>query len=466
MIGEAYELVEADSTMHLKTNQVKVTPGSGKIRAYFNKGTLSAQYISREIPKGESGIPNYKILAERLRQPGDSLRNKLSGGLRFALFKLLDKVVKEGGECYCALYELNDSELIEKLIDAGNKIHLVLSNTGVNDGTNKVSRPTLHDSDVNISDRFLDKGHIGHNKFVVYVNPNGEPESVLTGSTNWTTSGLCAQSNNAILIESPQLAEHYIEYWKRLKDDGDEQATDFRAENNSQRKAAIGDIDISLWFSPNTKAKNKSSKSKIPGDLKEVFDAIEGAEKSILFLAFQPGIPSILEKTSEVQTQKPDLFIRGAATDIKAVESNQVYLFHRGVKDPVIVGAREIKYDFSYWMAELLKSSPMAHAIIHDKVMVIDAFTENCIVITGSHNLGYRASYNNDENLLIIRGDMELATGYATHILDVYGHYRWRYFLNKTKKNKIFKGLSKSPKWQEPYFNDKRGESIDTRFWL
>jgi hypothetical protein len=61
---------------------------------------------------------------------------------------------------------------------------------------------------------------------------------------------------------------------------------------------------------------------------------------------------------------------------------------------------------------------------------------------------------------------MELATGYATHILDVYGHYRWRYFLNKTKKNKIFKGLSKSPKWQEPYFNDKRGESIDTRFWL
>ena len=57
-----------------------------------------------------------------------------------------------------------------------------------------------------------------------------------------------------------------------------------------------------------------------------------------------------------------------------------------------------------------IKSSPMAHAIIHDKIMVIDAFTDNCVVITGSHNLGYRASYNNDENILIIRGHKELAT--------------------------------------------------------
>jgi phosphatidylserine/phosphatidylglycerophosphate/cardiolipin synthase-like enzyme len=43
-------------------------------------------------------------------------------------------------------------------------------------------------------------------------------------------------------------------------------------------------------------------------------------------------------------------------------------------------------------------------AIIHDKIVVIDPFAENCVVITGSHNLGYKASYANDENMLIIKG--------------------------------------------------------------
>src|ERR1022692_95089 len=44
------------------------------------------------------------------------------------------------------------------------------------------------------------------------------------------------------------------------------------------------------------------------------------------------------------------------------------------------------------------------HAIIHDKIIVIDPLDPvNCGVITGSHNLGYKASCDNDENLLIIR---------------------------------------------------------------
>ena len=44
------------------------------------------------------------------------------------------------------------------------------------------------------------------------------------------------------------------------------------------------------------------------------------------------------------------------------------------------------------------------HAIIHDKIVAIDPCdAENCAVIAGSHNLGYRASYCNDDNLLIVR---------------------------------------------------------------
>src|SRR6185503_19808592 len=54
------------------------------------------------------------------------------------------------------------------------------------------------------------------------------------------------------------------------------------------------------------------------------------------------------------------------------------------------------------WEHEMLK---YGQAIIHDKIVVIDPLSDNCAVITGSHNLGYKASYANDENLLIVRGN-------------------------------------------------------------
>ena len=55
---------------------------------------------------------------------------------------------------------------------------------------------------------------------------------------------------------------------------------------------------------------------------------------------------------------------------------------------------------FGQWEAELNKAG---FAVIHDKIVVIDPFSDNCVVVTGSHNLGYKASYDNDENMAIIR---------------------------------------------------------------
>jgi phosphatidylserine/phosphatidylglycerophosphate/cardiolipin synthase-like enzyme len=69
----------------------------------------------------------------------------------------------------------------------------------------------------------------------------------------------------------------------------------------------------------------------------------------------------------------------------------------------------------------------LGRAIIHDKVLVIDPMDpEKCVVAFGSHNFGYKASYSNDENLVIVEGHAALAQAYAAHVLDVYDHYRFR----------------------------------------
>ena len=36
--------------------------------------------------------------------------------------------------------------------------------------------------------------------------------AVWTGSTNWTPTGLCAQTNNTIIIESEKIANDYLNY--------------------------------------------------------------------------------------------------------------------------------------------------------------------------------------------------------------------------------------------------------------
>jgi phosphatidylserine/phosphatidylglycerophosphate/cardiolipin synthase-like enzyme len=83
---------------------------------------------------------------------------------------------------------------------------------------------------------------------------------------------------------------------------------------------------------------------------------------------------------------------------------------------------------------------------------VIDPMSPDSVVITGSHNQGFRASYANDENFIIVRGHQPLAQAYASHVMDVYDHYRWRFTLKTTSIKNAFSGLDPTPQWQDKYY--------------
>jgi len=103
-------------------------------------------------------------------------------------------------------------------------------------------------------------------------------------------------------------------------------------------------------------------------------------------------------------------------------------------------------------------------AIIHDKLIVIDPLSDDCCVILGSHNLGYKASYSNDENMVIVSGDRALAEAYAVHILNVYDHYRFRaiesQLRRKGKSGKDVK-LEIVESWQNSYVSGDKGALSD-----
>jgi phosphatidylserine/phosphatidylglycerophosphate/cardiolipin synthase-like enzyme len=473
------------------SNEVEISARiSDTMHAYFNRGLISTQRIARAL----QGNPSKKGLLDHIENPTDTLRASLSGDMVEALTDFVARA-KSGGKLYAALYELHDQELVPLLEKAGTKLSIVLSNAmqqevrpvgapKVEVDGNQDARDRLTKTASAMFNRLLPNNQIGHNKFVVYVDKTGHPRAVLFGSTNWTPTGLCAQTNNTVVLDNAKVAQRYLDYWKQLKTDTQQAKTDPKAlQGPTLRTWDGGSKDISLgadgtltsWFSPNTpKLRSSTTKNeKRPPDMADVVKAIEGAKRAVLFLLFYPGSPNVAQWAADAQRANKDLFVRGCVTNPSASESFY-YELHgmtppkggKGKQDSRVIAADALdeKSAPAGWTKEILNAG---FAIIHDKVVVIDPFSDDCVVITGSHNLGHKASFNNDENLALIRGNRKLAAAYASHVLDVYDHFAWRVAQQDPRQKGDGFLKVKPDDWQGKYFNaDGSIRVAQLRFWL
>jgi hypothetical protein len=194
----------------------------------------------------------------------------------------------------------------------------------------------------------------------IYVDSNDVPQAVLLGSTNWTATALCGQANNALIVENSTLAAAYMEYWQRLKGDtpADMHAPQGEALRTADAKPGASMVQVdegaaTVWFSPNTphaRSRRRGAAEPAPPDLAQVFKLMAAAKEAILFLEFQPGQPSVVDKAAEIQNQKPDLFVRGAVTDPKAVGVFNTTLIHRPGEPAVeVAAASAITDQFAFW---------------------------------------------------------------------------------------------------------------------
>ena len=500
MMGPDTDALTPHPTVKLLTSAVNITGDYGNLEAYFNVGLISTQSITRQLRQlVESGA--YANKTEALRgeivKPGSPVRLALAGDvLDKGVLALLDKCGgAAAGHCHLGLYELTDTQLIGaiKTLAAKKRLDLCLSNADqsesvtdddgnphtrkVRDGTNAAARAELVAQGVPVTDRFVPSSGIGHNKFVVWSRPNGTPRSVLTGSTNWTSTGLCSQTNNALLIHNDTVAQGYRDYWDWLVWDAGQQPVQGKDLREwcagGSVDATVGNSKVSVWLSPNTARKTKDANT-APPDLAQVFDLIRGATQGVLFLAFNPGTPSFLEVVREralaMEAANKPFYVRGAVTAPAPVGEFATFLTKRragAAPDVLVSGVAGVPDDFGFWEQEMYK---LGHAVIHDKIIVIDPFTDHSVVVTGSHNLGYKASYQNDENLVIVRGHERLAQAYAAHCLDITNHFAWRYKLSdlhrKGKLSEAWGDLDETDTWQNKYFDNKNDASRDGFFFF
>ena len=473
--------LSVDTVAAVTIGPVTVTSeGDGKIAGYFNRGILLSQFMASRLGAKWTKSDLVK-LKTTLEQDDSDLRRFLMGQLGERLLSLLDQAKTGKWHVYGALYELEDDTLIARLQMLGQKAHLVLSNGSDtkkgSDGNAKAAAALGGVTDLHR--RMLWSEGLGHNKFLVFAKSPSQPFLVWTGSTNCAMTGLCTQFNNGIEIEDAGLATVYLKQWKLLRDDrrigrggSDMHFGDALMTSNDQPKiGGRGSLGKwTAWFARTSAAQ----------EMEAVTRLINGAQKAILFLMFEPGSNGLLQViqarlSPASETYQPHLYVHGVVNTIKPTPGEDVHveLVARGTNNPFdlhVVEPEGISGSLGQWAAEVTRrdfllgqGGVIGHAIIHSKMIVIDPFT-NPTVITGSHNFSASASTKNDENLLIVQGNRALAERYAVNIMATYQHYRWRAYLQECAAlhKTPWQGLKKADTWQKKYV----AHDPELQFWL
>ena len=71
---------------------------------------------------------------------------------------------------------------------------------------------------------------------------------------------------------------------------------------------------------------------------------------------------------------------------------------------------------------------------IHDKFMLVDPLGDHPIVVTGTANFSGPSQYANDENMVVIRGNLRVADIYFGEFMRIFDHIYSRYIVGKMKK--------------------------------
>lgn len=236
--------------------------------------------------------------------------------------------------------------------------------------------------------------HIMHDKFMVV-----DGRFVFAGTANWSWSDLRQNVNNTIVIDSPAVAADFTDEFEQLY------AGRFghsKVEIDNGRSYQIGDTTVEVWFSPNEDAMGR------------ILEYVEGAEESIRFTIFaftkdQVGSAFIRKQEAFAELDAAegvplDADFRDRRSVAGVIDRSQLHSngqYHEVYR--LLAAGIPVRMD-----ANDNTSHPGDYQAgggrLHSKTMVIDAYGENPVVISGSFNWSASATVSNDEFLLVMKG--------------------------------------------------------------
>lgn len=408
------------------TITVRTEPLHGGVHdVVFNRGVASSQAYQRQFG-GRS--PDQQPTAERRQAALDWLSRDLDDVLLGFI-----RSAGPGDSLRGAFYEFSYRPVLDELQAAAGRgvdVRLVIDFKDVDSGPRVPNAAAIAGAAFPtgvIVAREARVSAIAHNKFLVLAR-GGLPEQVWTGSTNLTMGGVHGQSNVGHLITDATTATTFTAYWELLAGDPGGRREDSASLKRSRNATFKADV-AALSPAPADRAGVASGITPVFSprpDLAalQLYAGLIGGDASSLVCAtFAFGIAQEIAEAAAAGT--PDgplrfflLETRGKAT-VRLDASRNVYQ----------AWGSELSHPLGRWVAETTTRELGLNrhvAFIHDKFLLCDPLGADPVVVTGSANFSRASTTENDENMVIIRGDRRVADIYFTEFNRLFFHYYFR----------------------------------------
>ena len=88
---------------------------------------------------------------------------------------------------------------------------------------------------------------------------------------------------------------------------------------------------------------------------------------------------------------------------------------------------------------------------VHNKFMLVDPLGDDPIVVAGSANFSDASTRQNDENMVIVRGDTRVADIYLGEFMRLYSHHAFRESLGFSDSGAPPKRLRTDDWWRDSF---------------
>lgn len=320
----------------------------------------------------------------------------------------------------------------------------------------RIPKSSIIERDANPSD-------IQHNKFMVILRgANQRPTDVWTGSTNISKGGITGHTNVGHWVHDTAAAKAFKAYWDLLAENLGSNENDDKA-TATKKKAAYRKAVQALGQVPTTQAQIKEGITTVFSPrtgsdvLKLYVDLVDKADNlACITLAF--GVNALFkDQLSDNTTQDHLTFLlldqkdkpkKNAKTPFVAINAkNNVYkAWGSFIRNAVYQWAKETN-------AKLLRLNSHV-GYIHSKFLLHDPLGTDPILVTGSANFSKASTNNNDENMIIVRGNQRVVDIYFTEFNRLFNHYYFRAVTESTgeRPSESARFLAETPKeWLDSY---------------
>jgi phosphatidylserine/phosphatidylglycerophosphate/cardiolipin synthase-like enzyme len=375
---------------------------------YFNRGAAGSQaYARRFNNKAPDDVPNREAW------------KWLSRGLFEGLVGFIGQANGPEWSLRAAVYEFQYEPALEAFkvaADAGADVQIVFDGVKSKTGPGTANRAALETAGIAKLAKPRTHTKISHNKFIVLLRRN-KPVAVWTGSTNVTDGGIFGHSNVGHAVRDKDVAARYLAYWEELS--GDPAAKSVK-EWNATATTIPADRprpgSITTVFSPRDSLQA----------LEWYAHLMDGASESV-FLTAAFGVSDALRAVFETDRD----YLRYVLLDN---EQGGVDTIRRDPDNRVVAGGFIGTGGWGQWTEEKLTNLNGHVDFVHTKYMLVDPLGDDPLVITGSANFSKASTTDNDENMLVIRGDQRVADIYLGEFMRLFNHFRLRGKVKATPK--------------------------------